>query len=42
MTSSGCPYCGEAINKIVEECPHCKKELPEVIKNFLREELIKG
>ncbi len=42
MTSSGCPYCGTVINKIVEECPYCKKELPEVIKNFLREELVKG
>jgi hypothetical protein len=42
MTFSGCPYCGTAIDKIVEECPYCKKELPEAIKNFLIEELVKG
>jgi len=37
MSSSGCPYCGTAINKIVENCSYCKKELPESEQDFKKE-----
>jgi hypothetical protein len=39
MASSGCPYCGTAINSIVTVCPYCKKELPEAVIDFLKTEV---
>jgi hypothetical protein len=38
MTSSGCPYCGTAIDTIATACPYCKKELPEAVIDFIKNE----